>query len=68
MYCYHQVRSGALCVWRVRTTAQIPPDPALAFHGLQQIVEIHCHKTHKRIGEVCEETHLAITSLSPAQA
>lgn len=68
MYCYHQVRSGALWVWRVRTTAQIPPEPALAFPGLQQMVEIHRHQTHKRTGEVCEETHLAITSLSPAQA
>ncbi|RIH84805.1 hypothetical protein Mlute_01790 [Meiothermus luteus] len=65
MYCYHQVRSGALWVWRVRTTAQIPPDPALGFPGLQQIVEIHRHKTHKRTGEVCEETDLAIISLSP---
>ncbi|WP_337867282.1 hypothetical protein [Meiothermus sp.] len=36
VYCYHQVRSGALWVWRVRTTAQIPPDPALGFPGLQQ--------------------------------
>lgn len=32
------------------------------------MVEIHRHKTHKRTGEVCEETHLAITGLSPAQA
>jgi len=58
-YCYHQVPSGALWVWRVRTTAQIPPEPALAFPGLQQMVEMHRHQTHQRSGEVREETHLA---------
>jgi len=32
------------------------------------MVEMHRHQTHQRGGEVREETHLAITSLSPAQA
>ena len=67
-HVYHQVRSGALWVWRVRSTAQIPAEKELSFPGLQQIVEIYRHKIHKRTGAIAEETHLAVTSLSPAQA
>lgn len=67
-HLYHQVRSGSLWVWRVRSTARIPEDQELSFPGLQQIVEIHRHKTHKRTGEISEETDLAVTSLSPTQA
>ena len=37
----------------------VPPEPALAFPGLQQMVEMHRHQTHQRGGEVREETHLA---------
>jgi len=37
----------------------VPPEPALAFPGLQQMVEMHRHQTHQRSGEVREETHLA---------
>ena len=35
----------------------VPPEPALAFPGLQQMVEMHRHQTHQRSGEVREETH-----------
>jgi predicted transposase YbfD/YdcC len=65
---YHEVRSGWVWVWRVRSTAQIPPGKELFFPGLQQIVEIHRHKTHKRTGVRVQETGLYVTSLSPAQA
>lgn len=67
-HSYHQVRSGSLWIWRVRTTAQIPSEKELSFPGLQQIVEIYRHKTLKRTGEISEETDLAITNLTPSQA
>jgi predicted transposase YbfD/YdcC len=67
-HLYHQVRSGSLWVWRIRSTAQIPTEKELSFPGLQQIVEIYRHKTHKRTGEISEETDLAVTNLSPTQA
>jgi hypothetical protein len=35
----------------------VPPEPALAFPGLQQLVEIHRHQAHQRSGGVREETH-----------
>ena len=57
----------AVAPWRVRSTAQIPAERDSAFPGLQQIVQIHRHRMHKRTGAISEETHLAITSLSPAQ-
>jgi len=67
-HAYHQVRSGSLWVWRVRSTAQIPAEKDVSFPGLQQIIQIYRHKTHKRTGAISEETHLAVTNLSPTQA
>lgn len=67
-HAYHQVRSGSLWVWRVRSTAQILAEKDLSFPGPQQIIQIYRHKIHKRTGAISEETLFAITNLSPTQA
>ena len=67
-HLYHEVRSGALWVWQVRRTTQIPLEWEVSFPGLQQIVAIERHQTHKRSGAVSQESDLYLTSLPGDQA
>jgi len=67
-HLYHEVRSGALWVWQVRRTTQIPLEWEVSFPGLQQIVAIERHQTHKRSQAVSQESDLYLTSLPGDQA